>query len=87
MLKTRKVRKMTHQKGINRDSYKYISSLLAQLLELDIDTEEKITGYIENYGLDHFLLDSKHMDLPQEISEKIESLTEIIESLEIPSIS
>jgi len=68
-------------KGINRDNYKYISSLIAQLLELDIDTEEKITGYIENYGVDNFLKDYDKMELSYEIYEKLESLGMIIENM------
>jgi hypothetical protein len=68
-------------KGINRDNYKYISSLIAQLLELDIDTEEKITGYIENYGVDNFLKDYDKMELPYETYEKLESLGMIIENM------
>ncbi|MBC2579409.1 hypothetical protein [Clostridium sp. DJ247] len=73
---------MTKQKRIDLYSYKYISSLVAQLLELDIDTEEKITGYIENFGIDNFLKDIELMDLPYEILEKLESLEQIIEALE-----
>lgn len=72
---------MNKNKEINRDNYKYISSLIAQLLELDIDTEEKITGYIENYGVDNFLKDYDKMDLPYEIYEKLESLGMIIENM------
>ncbi|MFQ9978449.1 hypothetical protein EB06_01073 [Enterococcus cecorum] len=72
---------MNKNKGINRDNYKYISSLIAQLLELDIDTEEKITGYIENYGVDNFLKDYDKMELPYETYEKLESLGMIIENM------
>ncbi|PWL55812.1 MAG: hypothetical protein DBY38_00530 [Clostridium cadaveris] len=72
---------MNKNKGINRDNYKYISSLIAQLLELDVDTEEKITGYIENYGVDNFLKDYDKMDLPYGAYEKLESLGMIIENI------
>lgn len=72
---------MNKNKGINRDNYKYISSLISQLLELDIDTEEKITGYIENYGVDNFLKDYDKMELPYETYEKLESLGMIIENM------
>ena len=72
---------MNKNKGINRDNYKYISSLISQLLELDIDTEEKITGYIENYGVDNFLKDYDKMELPYETYEKLESLEMIIENM------
>lgn len=72
---------MNKNKGINRDNYKYISSLIAQLLEFDIDTEEKITGYIENYGVDNFLKDYDKMELPYEAYEKLESLELILETL------
>ncbi|WP_055668291.1 hypothetical protein [Desnuesiella massiliensis] len=72
---------MNKNKGINRDNYKYISSLIAQLLELDIDTEEKITGYIENYGVDNFIKDYDKMELPYDTYEKLESLGMIIENM------
>lgn len=72
---------MIKNKEIKRDNYKYISSLIAHLLELDIDTEEKITGYIENYGIDNFLKDYDKMELPYEAYEKLESLGLILETL------
>lgn len=72
---------MNRNKGINRDDYKYISSLIAHLLELDADTEEKITGYIENYGVDNFLKDYDKMELPYDAYEKLESLGLILETL------
>ncbi len=72
---------MNRNKGINRNNYKYISSLIAQLLELDIETEEKITGYIENYGVDNFLKDYDKMELPYDTYEKLESLGMIIENM------
>lgn len=72
---------MINQNEINRDNYKYISSLLAQILELDIDTEEKITGYIENYGIDNFLKDYDKIELSYEAYEKLDSLGLIIETL------
>lgn len=71
---------MNRNKGINRDNYKYISSLIGQLLELDIYTEEKITGYIENYGIDNFLKDYDKMELSYETCEKLESLGLILET-------
>ncbi|EQB86616.1 hypothetical protein J2Z44_002355 [Clostridium punense] len=73
---------MNKQRRINLTEYKYISSLLGQLLELDIDTEEKITGYIENFGVDNFLNDIELMDLPYDVLEKLESLEQIIEALD-----
>lgn len=73
---------MNKQRSVNLTEYKYIASLLAQLLELDIDTEEKVTGYIENFGIDNFLKDIELMDLPYDILEKLESLEQIIETLE-----
>jgi hypothetical protein len=72
---------VNRNKGINRDNYKYISSLVAQLLELDIDTEEKITSYIENYGVDNFLRDYDKMELSYDTYEKLESLGMIIENM------
>lgn len=73
---------MNKQRRVNLTEYKYISSLLGQLLELDIDTEEKITGYIENFGVDNFLNDIELMDLPYDVLEKLESLEQIIEALD-----
>lgn len=72
---------MDKKKTINRNSYKYISSLIAQLLELDIDTEEKITGYIEHYGIDNFLKDYDKMEFRYEIYEKLDSLGLVLRTL------
>ena len=73
---------MNKLRRINLKEYKYLSSLLGQLLELDIYTEEKITGYIEIFGVDNFLNNIELMELPYDILEKLESLEQIIESLE-----
>lgn len=73
---------MNRQETINLNEYKHIISLLVQLLELDMDTEEKITEYIETFGVDNFLRDYELMDLPYDTLEKLESLEEIIEVLE-----
>jgi hypothetical protein len=73
---------MNRKRTINLNEYKHIISLLVQLLELDMDTEEKITEYIETFGIDNFLKDFELMDLPYDTLEKLESLEEIIEALE-----
>lgn len=73
---------MNRQITINLNEYKHIISLLVQLLELDMDTEERITEYIETFGVDNFLRDYELMDLPYDTLEKLESLAEIIEVLE-----
>lgn len=73
---------MNRQRTINLNEYKHIISLLVQLLEVDMDTEEKITEYIETFGVDNFLRDYELMDLPYDTLEKLESLAEIIEVLE-----
>lgn len=73
---------MNKQQSINLAEYKYISSLLAQLLEVDIYTEEIITGYIENFGVDKFFNNIEMMDLPSEVIDKLESLQLILEALE-----
>ena len=72
---------MNKNKGINRDNYKYISSLIGQLLELDIYTEEKITGYIENNAIDNFLKDYDKIEISYVTCEKLESLGLILETL------
>jgi len=72
---------VNNAKEIDRNNYKYISSLISQLLELDIDTEEKITWYIENYGVDNFLRDFNKMELRSEVYEKLESLELVLETL------
>lgn len=72
---------MNKNEEIDRDNYKYISSLIAQLLELDIVTEEKITEYIENYGVNNFLKDFNKMELPYAAYEKLESLKLVLETL------
>lgn len=68
-------------KKINRDNYKYLCSLMAQLLELDANTEEKITKYIESYGVDNFFKDYDKMELPYEVYEKLEGLQLVLETL------
>ncbi|UZQ48844.1 hypothetical protein [Clostridium kluyveri] len=73
---------MNKQQEINLTQYKYISSLLAQLLEVDIYTEEIITGYIENFGVDKFFNNIEMMDLPSEVIDKLENLQLILEALE-----
>lgn len=73
---------MNKQQNINLTEYKYISSLLAQLLEVDIYTEEIITGYIENFGVDNFFNNIELMDLPYEVIDKLENLQLILEVLE-----
>lgn len=72
---------MDNGKEIDRNNYKYISSLITQLLEFDIDTEEKITRYIENYGVDNFLRDFNKMELRSEVYEKLENLELVLETL------
>ena len=78
---------MNKNKGINRDNYKYLSSLIAQLFELDMDTEEKITVYIENYGVDNFLKDYDKMELTYEAYEKLENLEVVLETLNYKEIN
>lgn len=73
---------MNKQRVVNLTEYKYIIYLLEQLLEMDVNTEEKIKGYIENFGIDNFLKNIELMDLPYDILEKLESLKQIIEALE-----
>lgn len=68
-------------KKVNRDSYKYLCSLMAQLLELDSYTEEKIAEYIESYGVDNFFKDYEKMELPYEVYEKLEGLQLVLETL------
>lgn len=63
---------MNKQQSINLAEYKYISSLIAQLLEVDIYTEEIITGYIENFGVDKFFNNIEMMDLPSEVIDKLD---------------
>lgn len=72
---------MNNRKEINLDSYKYICSLIAELLELDGYTEEKITGYIESYGIDNFFKDYDKMELLNEVYEKLENLGLVLETL------
>ncbi|OOP72812.1 hypothetical protein [Clostridium beijerinckii] len=72
---------MINHRGINRDSYKYLCSLMAQILELDVDTEERIKEYIENHGVDNFFKDYEKMELPYEVYEKLEGLQFVLETL------
>lgn len=73
---------MKNKIQVNLDNYKYISSLIARILELDIYAEEIITGYIENFGVDKFFNNIEMMDLPSEVIDKLENLQLILEALE-----
>ena len=53
--------------------------LLAELIGLDADTEEKIYQCFQSMGIKNFFLHLELLDLPQEIFEKLKSIKSIIE--------
>ncbi|RJQ39465.1 MAG: hypothetical protein C4550_05200 [Nitrospiraceae bacterium] len=59
--------------------YQKCIGLLAELIGLDADTEEKIYRYFQSIGITNFFLHLELLDLPHEISEKLKSIKSIIE--------
>ena len=53
--------------------------LLAELIDLDVDTKEKIHKYFQSMGIKNFFLHLESVDLPSETSEKLKSIKSIIE--------
>lgn len=63
----------------DKEINKYLGSLVSQLFGIDLDIEEKITGYIETFGISKFIENFTKMDLPKEVIDKLESLKLILE--------
>lgn len=59
--------------------YQRFTSLLAELIDLDTDTEKRIYKCFQSMGINNFLLHLELIGLPQEISEKLTSIKSIIE--------
>lgn len=57
--------------------------LLADLIDLDADSRQKIQKYIHGMGIKNFFLQIESMDLSQETSEKLKSIKAIIELSDI----
>jgi hypothetical protein len=53
--------------------------LLAELIDLDVDTKEKIHMCFQSMGIKNFFLHLESVDLPPETSEKLKSIKSIIE--------
>ena len=53
--------------------------LLAELIDLDADTKEKIHKCFQNMGIKNFFLRLGSIDLPPETIEKLKSIKPIIE--------
>lgn len=53
--------------------------LLAELIDLDVDTKEKIHMCFQSMGIKNFFLHLESVDLPPEASEKLKSIKSIIE--------
>lgn len=63
--------------------YEKCVGLLADLIDLDADTKQKIHKYIHGMGIKNFFLQIESMDLSQETSEKLKSIKAIIELSDI----
>ncbi len=59
--------------------YQKCTGLLAELIGLDADTEEKIYRYFQSMGITNFFLHLELLGLSQESSEKLTSIKSIIE--------
>lgn len=53
--------------------------LLAELIDLDANTKEKIHKCFQSMGIKNFFLHLESVDLPPEASEKLKSIKSIIE--------
>lgn len=53
--------------------------LLAELIDLDTDTKEKIHKCFQSMGIKNFFLHLESVDLPPETSEKLKSIKYILE--------
>ncbi len=53
--------------------------ILAELINLDADTKEKIHKCFQSIGIKNFFLRLESLNLPPEISEKLKSIKAIIE--------
>lgn len=53
--------------------------LLAELIDLDANTKEKIHKCFQSMGIKNFFLHLESVDLPPETSEKLKSIKSIIE--------
>ena len=64
---------------ILRDTeYAKCVGILAELIDLDIDTKEKIYKCFQSMGIQNFLIHLELVDLPIETCEKLKSIKSII---------
>ncbi len=68
---------------LKEKEYEKCVGLLADLIDLDADTRQKIHKYIHGMGINNFFLQIESMDLSQETSEKLKSIKAIIELSDI----
>lgn len=61
--------------------YQKSASLLAELIELNAETEEKIYKCFQNMGIKNFFIHLELVDLSPETFEKMKSIKSIIEIL------
>ncbi|NJD01812.1 MAG: hypothetical protein FIA99_04270 [Ruminiclostridium sp.] len=54
--------------------YQKAVQIIAELLMLDSDTKQKISTYIQSYGIGHFLDNLEAYDLPRETNQKFQAL-------------
>lgn len=53
--------------------------LLSELIDLDIEAQEKIYQYFKNIGIKNFFLQLEFIGLSPELSDKLNSIKSIIE--------
>lgn len=63
--------------------YKKCLDLLAELIDLDADTEERIYMCFQSMGVNNFFLNLELINLPKEVSEKLTDIKSIIEMSEV----
>lgn len=68
---------------LKEKEYEKCVGLLADLIDLDADTRQKIHKYIHEMGIKNFFLQIESMDFSQETSEKLKSIKAIIELSDI----
>lgn len=67
---------------LRETEYRKCAGLLAELLDLDADTEEKIQKCFQLMGIKTFFQHLESVDLAPETSEKLQSIQALIEILD-----
>jgi len=64
---------------LRNTEYQKCAALLAGLIGLDTEMEERIYKYFQSMGIKNFFLHLESVDLPQETSEQLKNIKSIIE--------